>query len=234
MVSLASPMSGSLEGIHIVPSIAAADQTRLGEVALELEGRGAEALHIDIEDGNFVPNITFGLKTVMHLRRVTRLPFCVHLMVTSPLRYVDELARIGVMRIAFHIESAPYPLEVLNRIRDHGVSCGVAFNPSTPVEPAGYVLEKADYVLIMTAEPNGRGQEFIPHMVEKVRRVSEMLARSPASPSQGARYVMVDGGVGWDEVPVVAGAGAKHAVMGRAIFPGGNVVLRPPSEHAGG
>lgn len=229
-----SLMSGSLEGVHIVPSVAAADQTRLAEVVLELERQGAEALHIDIEDGNFVPNITFGLKTVTQLRRITRLPFCVHLMVTNPLAYVDELARIGVMRIAFHIESAPYPLEVLNRIRDHGVACGVAFNPSTPVEPAGYVLEKADYVLIMTAEPDGRGQEFIPHMVEKVRRVSEMLARFPTSAAHGARYVMVDGGIGWAELSLLAGAGAKHAVMGRAIFAGGSLVLRPPSEHAGG
>lgn len=197
--------------VRILPSIASADQLCIADEMKRIEGTGY--LHIDIEDGNFLPNITFGMKTVKAVCEGRRFEYDAHLLVTNPERYLDELHQCGVSKIAFHIEAAPYPLELLNRIRGYGMKAGLALNFKTPVQSVWPFIPALDYVLIMTSEPDGEGCRFYPRMLEKIAEARAML---PA----GAE-LWVDGGIGKEELMKVLAAGADTAVMGRAIWGGG-------------
>lgn len=194
--------------IRINPSLASADPLRLAEQIDKLEGY--PFLHLDMEDGNFVPNLTFGIKTVRAVAAYANQQLDVHLMVTAPGAYIEELLDIGVKRIAFHIESAPYPSVYLNRIRERGGKAGLAFNCMEPVESALPYENSLDYVLIMTSEPDGRGQKFNPYMLEKIRRVKELFS--------GRIEIMADGGISEEQMDQVMTAGADILVMGRAVW----------------
>lgn len=194
--------------IRINPSLASADPLRLAEQIRMLGDH--PFLHLDMEDGNFVPNLTFGMKTVRAVAESVDKELDAHLMVTDPGAYIDELLDAGIRKIAFHIEAASYPAVYLNRIRDRGGKAGLAFNCMEPVESALPYERELDYVLIMTAEPDGRGQEFNPRMLKKLQRAREIFPRRVE--------IMADGGISEDRMLQTAEAGADILVMGRAIW----------------
>jgi ribulose-phosphate 3-epimerase len=127
-------------------------------------------LHIDIEDGNFIPNITFGLKTIQAIRSITNLTFSFHLMVKNPIDYIYTLCDLKPSIIFAHVESLPYPSEFVNLVKSQGVKVGLAFNPKTQIQPFTYLFNQLDGILIMTSEPDGKNQMFIPTMIEKVKK----------------------------------------------------------------
>lgn len=194
--------------IRINPSLASADMLCLREQIMELGDY--PYLHLDIEDGNFVPNITFGMKTIQAVSKFTKKELDAHLMVTEPGNYIEELMDMGIRRIAFHIEAVSYPAVYLNQIRNRGGIAGLAFNCMEPVSSAFPYIEFLDYVLIMTSEPDGRGQEFNSYMLEKIREARECLPKRIS--------VMADGGISEDYMKQVIKAGADTLVMGRAIW----------------
>lgn len=193
---------------RIIPSLASADPLRMAEQI----GRLGEHpfLHLDIEDGNFIPNITFGMKTVRAVSGFTDKELDAHLMVTNPGDYLEELSENRVKRIAFHIEAVPYPAVYLNRIRERGGKAGLAFNCMEPVDSALPYEDSLDYVLIMTSEPDGREQAFNPYMLKKIRRAREIFS--------DRIEIMVDGGISEETAKQAAEAGADILVMGRAVW----------------
>ncbi|QRG67159.1 ribulose-phosphate 3-epimerase [Brevibacillus choshinensis] len=193
----------------ISPSIASADPLRLEEEVNRLDPKLYSDLHVDIEDGHFIPNITFGMKTVKRLREVTDLPFSFHLMVSNPFDYLEEMCACQPSVIFAHVEALEYPSLFVDAVRGRGGRVGLAFNPRTPIAPFGYVLGRVDAVLVMTAEPDGVGQEFLPDMVTKAQQVRD------AVPSV---ELWVDGGVTPNRLGELTQAGVTHAVMGRAVF----------------
>lgn len=193
----------------ISPSIASANPLRLEEEVKRLDTTLYTDLHVDIEDGHFIPNITFGLKTVKRLRAVTDLPFSFHLMVSYPIDYLEEICACCPSVIFAHIEALDYPSLFVDAVHRRGGKAGLAFNPKTPIAPFEYVLSRADAVLIMTAEPDGQGQQFIPAMMEKVQQVRQ---------AHPAIELWVDGAVTVDRVEELERVGVTHAVMGRAVF----------------
>jgi ribulose-phosphate 3-epimerase len=196
--------------MEIFPSIAAANQSCLKEEVIKLGEDIIRVLHVDIEDGNFVPNITFGLKTLKDLREFTKIPFSVHLLVTNPEVYVEELNKLGVDEIIVHIEACSYPRRMINLIRDKGIKVGLAVNPKTPVSSVKYYLAEIDSILIVTSEPDGKDQNFIYQCLEKVRELSSIEERS--------FKIEVDGGIKGEYLKSIWKAGADIVVMGRAIF----------------
>lgn len=167
-------------------------------------------LHLDVEDGNFVPNITFGMKTIRAVADFATQKLDAHLMVTDPSLYLDELMDAGVDAIAVHIESGIYPLVHLQKIRGRGCRAGLAFNCMAPVESGLPYAAQLDYLLIMTSEPDGQGQLFNRAMLDKIAR-----ARALYGPEMD---IMVDGGISEALLPDVAAAGANIVVMGRAVW----------------
>ena len=192
---------------RIIPSIASSDPLNIERTLRLLGDRGS--LHLDIEDGNFIPNITFGMKTVRAIHRATSLPLNAHLMVTNPMDYLAAMAECGVTELCFHVESHPYPLQILNRIKSLGMKAGLAFNFSTPVSAAEPFCDDADFLLIMTSEEDGKGQIFHPRSLKRIAEARRMLAPE--------KSVWVDGGIGEAELPLVCGAGADTVIMGRAV-----------------
>ena len=189
--------------------MASADPLHLAAAVALAENGGYQDLHIDIEDGNFIPNITFGVKTVRALRSISRLPFSFHLMTTRPADYLPDIAGMSPSCIFAHIEALDYPAEFLMRVRTIGCRTGLAINPKTAVDSLTYLLDRCDGIMVMTAEPDGRGQEFLPRMLEKVR-----FLRS-AHPSL---EIWADGGIRREMLPGLEKAGVEVAVMGRAVF----------------
>ncbi|MDF2679715.1 MAG: putative ribulose-phosphate 3-epimerase [Brevibacillus sp.] len=193
----------------ISPSIASANPLRLEEEVKRLDPTLYKDLHVDIEDGHFIPNITFGMKTVKRLRAVTDLPFSFHLMVSNPFDYLEEICACQPSVIFAHAEALDYPSSFVDAVQRRGMKTGLAFNPKTPIAPFQYVLSRADAVLIMTAEPDGQGQQFIPAMMEKAKQVRNAIP---------SIELWVDGGVTADRVEELESVGVTHAVMGRAVF----------------
>jgi len=167
-------------------------------------------LHIDIEDGNFVPNITFGLKSVQAVASATRARLDAHLMTTRPDNYIDKLAALGVRAICLHIECTDYPLVQLGRIRALGLQAGLALNFKTPLEELQMFLPQLDYLLVMTGEPDSEALEFRPAALERLRRARALLP-------PGAQ-LWADGGIGPAQLPWLVRCGVDAAVMGRALF----------------
>src|SRR3712207_1228586 len=160
-------MSRGINGIVIAPSILSADFAQLGEEISRCEAGGADWIHVDVMDGRFVPNLTFGAKVIETLRGLTGLPLDVHLMVVEPERYFDDFAAAGASGLTIHAEVAPHLHRQLTRIRELGCTAGVAVNPSTPLSVVAEVVAQIDLLLVMSVNPGFGGQQFIPSSVEK-------------------------------------------------------------------
>jgi len=197
----------------IAPSILSADFNRLGEEVHAVEAAGADWIHADVMDGHFVPNITFGPLVVAAVRKITRLPIDVHLMIESPDRYIQAFAEAGADWISVQVETCPHLNRTVHQIKETGAKAGVVLNPSTPLSALDWVLEYADYVLIMSVNPGFGGQAFIDNSLEKIRRLRRMIGDRGLS-----TRVEVDGGIKENNIAEVAAAGADVFVAGSAIF----------------
>ena len=197
----------------IAPSILSADFNRLGEEVHAVEAAGADWIHADVMDGHFVPNITFGPLVVAAVRKITRLPIDVHLMIESPDRYIQAFAEAGADWISVQVETCPHLNRAVQQIKEAGAKAGVVLNPSTPLSALDWVLEYADYVLIMSVNPGFGGQAFIGNSLEKIRRLRRMIDERGVS-----TLIEVDGGIKENNIGEVAAAGANVFVAGSAIF----------------
>ena len=216
--------------MRIAPSILSADFAALGEAIARVEAAGADQLHVDVMDGHFVPNLTLGPPVIESIRKRTRLPLDVHLMIEEPDRWVETYVKAGADYLTVHAEATPHLERILVQIREAGAKAGVALNPSTPPEVLEYVLEDLDLVLVMSVNPGFGGQSFIPTAYEKIRRLRTLLGGRDV-------WVSVDGGVKADNAGPLARAGATVLVAGTSIFgapdPGAAVAaLRSASEVA--
>ncbi len=199
--------------IEIAPSILAANFAKLGEDVRIVEEAGADIIHVDIMDGHFVPNISLGIPVVASLRKATRLPLDVHLMIEQPEFYIEDFIRAGGNRILVHQEATVHLDRALAMIRELGAEAGAAINPATPVTMLSEVLDKVDTVLVMTVNPGFGGQKFISNTYEKIRQLNQMRARYNAS-----FRIEVDGGVDLENTAELARAGANTFVAGTSIF----------------
>ena len=200
--------------IMVCPSILSADFAHLAEEIQDVAAKGADCIHLDLMDGHFVPNLTFGVPVVAALRSCTNLPFDAHLMVEHPETYIDGLAKAGVQYVTVHQEACVHLDRVLQQIREVGMKCGVALNPATPVSTLECVASQVDMILIMSVNPGFGGQKFIPYALTKIRQANELLA---ASGNTNA-VIEVDGGVNTKTVQAVKNAGATFLVAGSAVF----------------
>ena len=199
--------------VQIVPSILAADFTRLASEIELMERGGATMLHLDIMDGHFVPNITFGPPVVKAIRRITRLKLDLHLMITDPDRYAPVLIEAGADQISVQQEACPHLDRTLHMIQSEGAKAGVVLNPATPLAMLEEVLEVADFVLIMSVNPGFGGQEFIPRTLEKVRHL-DRKRKDLGIPLP----IEIDGGISLDNVGDAVRAGCDWIVTGTSIF----------------
>ena len=197
--------------MKIAPSILSADFAALGEAIARVESGGADQLHVDVMDGHFVPNLTIGPPVIESIRKRTRLPLDVHLMIEEPERWIETYVRAGADWLTVHAEACPHLQRTLNQIREAGARAGVALNPATPLSTLDYVLDDLDLVLVMSVNPGFGGQSFIPTTYEKIRKIRALLGKRPV-------LVSVDGGVKREHAHPLAQAGAGVLVAGSAIF----------------
>ena len=203
-----------MKKVKIAPSILSANFSKMGEEVLSLEKSGADLVHCDVMDGVFVNNITFGIKMVEDLRKITTLPLDCHLMIVHPEKYVERFAKAGADIITVHYEACQDNLkEVLQLIKSTGVKCGAVINPDTPVAKIADVIPTCDMVLIMSVFPGFGGQKFIPSALDKLREVKAIVDKCGKEID-----IQIDGGVGLDNVQAVKDAGANVIVAGSAVF----------------
>lgn len=198
---------------RIAPSILSADFGHLADEVARLEAGGADWIHVDVMDGQFVPNLTFGAKVIETLRKLTKLPLDVHLMVVEPEKYFDSFAEAGANNLTIHAEAAPHLNRQLARIREVGCRAGVALNPSTSLEAVREVAAELDLLLIMTVNPGFGGQSFIARSASKVRRARALLTET-----KSGAMLEVDGGINRETITEVWRAGADTFVAGHAVF----------------
>ena len=199
--------------VRIAPSILSADFAALGDAVAAVERGGADLIHVDVMDGHFVPNLTMGPPVVKSLKRVARLPFDVHLMITDPDRYIGPFAEAGADMMSVHVEVLPHLHRTIGAIKQLGVKAGVVLNPATPVVAISEIAGDVDFVLVMSVNPGFGGQTFIPRSESKVAEVRAVLdAAGNAAP------IEIDGGIDLTTVARVVKAGARILVAGSAIF----------------
>jgi len=204
--------------VKIAPSILSADLLKLKEQIEAVEQNGADLIHVDVMDGQFVPNITFGPVIVRILKQITKLPLDVHLMINNADRYIDDFAAAGADYISVHQESLPHLHRVLQSIRDHNVKAGVVLNPATDVLTINPVLPEVDLVLIMSVNPGFGGQKFLDLAVDKITALANMRK------ARGLNFeIEVDGGINPEKARLVTQAGVDILVAGNAIFAADNI-----------
>ncbi len=197
----------------IAPSILSADGGRLSEEIAAVEKAGADWIHIDVMDGNFVPNITMGPSIISALRKTTKLPFDVHLMIENPERYIESFSHAGADIITVHAEATNHLCRTIDLIKSYGQRAGVSLNPATPLAQVEDVIRHIDLLLIMTVNPGFGGQKFIAASLSKIARANNMIKGLPRKP-----LLEVDGGVNLKNIGDIAEAGADVIVAGTAIF----------------
>jgi len=199
--------------VRIAPSILSADFGHLADEIARCDAGGADYIHIDVMDGRFVPNLTYGAKVIETVKKLTKIPLDVHLMVVEPENYLEEFAAAGARTLTIHAEAAPHLQRQLAHIRTLGCLAGVAINPGTSLDAVSEVLDDLDLLLVMTVNPGFGAQKFIPHTLDKIARARRMLdgAKSKA-------LLEVDGGINRDTIRKVWEAGADTFVAGNAVF----------------
>jgi ribulose-phosphate 3-epimerase len=199
--------------VRIAPSVLSADLVRLAEQVAAVEQAGADWIHVDVMDGRFVPNLTFGAGMISALQRVTKLPLDVHLMVVEPERYIAPFADAGASVFTFHPEATVHVQRQLVAVRERGMQAGLALNPASPLALVEDVVDELDLLLIMSVNPGFGGQEYLPTATEKIRRARRLLdgRRSRAA-------LEVDGGITRDTIAAARAAGADTFVAGSAVF----------------
>lgn len=198
---------------RISPSILSADLSNLGEEIRACEKAGADAIHIDVMDGVYVPNITFGPNIVATCKKLTNLPLDVHLMIVEPEKHIAEFVAKGADIVTVHYETCPHIHRTLQQIRQSGAKAGLSLNPGTPVEPLALLAQDLDLVLIMSVNPGFGGQKFIPVSLEKIRQARQILDRAGSKAD-----LQVDGGIDASTVLAAYEAGARNFVAGTAVF----------------
>ncbi len=197
----------------ISPSILGANLCNLEKDIKQLEKSGIKTIHIDIMDGNFVPNIAFGIDIVKALRSITNMELDVHMMVANPDLFIDSLVDAGADSITVHAETCPHLYKTIYTIKSFGIKAGIAMNPATSIEVIKYVSQMVNMVLIMTVEPGFGGQKFIPFMIDKINKVKEYKE------TNNLEYdIQVDGGINFENINEVIKAGANDIVIGSSIF----------------
>jgi ribulose-phosphate 3-epimerase len=208
----------------IAPSILSADFTCLGKELSDVENAGADWIHIDVMDGCFVPNITYGPIIVQACKQATSLPLDVHLMIEKPELRIPDFAKAGADYISVHAETCPHLHRTLQLIKEHGIKAGVALNPATPLSAIEYIVDQLDFVLIMSVNPGFGGQKFIRSSIEKIKSLSRLLQQHDSK-----ALIQVDGGINADTICEVARAGAGCFVAGSAIF--NTPIIQTPLQH---
>ena len=198
---------------RIAPSLLSADFARLADDVARCEAGGADWLHVDVMDGRFVPNLTFGTKVIETVRRLTKLPLDVHLMVVEPEHYFEDFAAAGASTLTIHAEVSPHLNRQLAHIRELGCGAGVALNPSTPLSAVEDVISELDLLLVMSVNPGFGGQSFIPRSLDKLARARRMLDLAGSDAA-----LEVDGGINRDTIAAARQAGADVFVAGNAVF----------------
>lgn len=198
----------------IAPSILSADFANLQRDIEMAEKAGAHLIHVDVMDGHFVPNITIGPPVVKSIKKITKLPLDVHLMISEPEKYIDAFAEAGANYITVHAEATPHLHRAIQQIKSHGIKAGVSLNPHSPLSHLEYVLSDLDLVLIMTVNPGFGGQSFIPASFEKLAQLQDMLEKQNCQSVE----VEVDGGVSLSNIKKLSNAGVDIFVAGSAIF----------------
>jgi len=197
----------------LAPSVLSADFAKISEEVKLVEKAGADIIHLDVMDGHFVPNITFGPKMVNDINRITDLPLDVHLMITEPEKYISGFAKAGADWISVHYETAVHLNRLIQQIKDNGCKAGVVINPATPVEVLDEVLDISDFFLLMSVNPGFGGQNFIESSLDKAKRLKEKIV------SFGSKaFIEMDGGIGLDNMKTIKDAGVDVFVCGNSIF----------------
>ncbi|PRR78973.1 Ribulose-phosphate 3-epimerase [Clostridium liquoris] len=204
--------------IKIAPSILSADFSKLGEDVKKLEMCNADVVHIDVMDGMFVPNISFGIPVIKSIRNITKLPFDVHLMIEEPGRYIEDFVKAGADIITVHYEADRHIDRTINYIKSFGVKAAIALNPGTPVSVLKDIIPSLDMVLIMSVNPGFGGQKYISYASKKIKEVNELKEEYNKN-----LIIEVDGGIDVHNIKEVVQSGAEYIVAGSAVFKNGNI-----------